>query len=306
MNDVTHTRIGHVEVSIIDTSTTTTTTAAIELAPSVRELNASLSSLATLKLALESITSTIADLTPILDEARTLTITSASTYQAADLFLFKVRQARKRVEPLLAPIKTPLNAAKTTLMGLEHKLDDPLAEAEKTVKATMARWQIQEEKRRGDEERKRQEEIRKRQQEESRLAAEADRKRREEAQAAYQAQQAKTAKERREAQERADTARRETQRLEEQQRLAAAETDRAAAVRVEGPVKAAGSTVRIISTWEVADFHVLVQAVARGEVPECWLMPNEDVIEECFKQDQAITCAKPGLKHVAKTSVAGR
>src|ERR1035438_10559252 len=93
----------------------------------------------------------IADLSPIVAEANSIAISNADSYQSADLFLFRVRQAIKKGESLIDPIKKPINEAKAAVMKLEHDLLDPLKIAEATVKQRMAQWQI-EDRRRGEEE----------------------------------------------------------------------------------------------------------------------------------------------------------
>lgn len=243
---------------------------------------------------------------PVLASAASIVISDDPSYHAADLFLFRVRQARSLVKSKLDPLKAPINEAHKQVMRLEHELDDPLAAAEREVKGKMAVWQEREKARARAEEEARQRELNRKAQEEARLAAEADLQRRVEAQAAYEAQQARTAKERREAQERAEAARRESERLSERQRLTALEVDALEAVKVEGPVKAAGSVVKEIHTWEVEDLHALIQAVARGERPDIWLQPNEEVIDAEFKRDAAMTCSVSGIKHVTHMRIAGR
>lgn len=250
--------------------------------------------------------STLTNTHPAQAEAAALVISDATSYHSAGLILFKIRQARALVKSKIDPLKLPINEAHKQIMKLEHELDDPLANAERAVKGKMAAFQAIEQARVREEERVKQEALNRKSQEEARLAAEADRKRREEAQASQDAQRAKTQQERKEAEERAEAARRESQRLDEQQRLTARELEEMESVEVEGPVKAAGSVVKEVHGWVVEDFHKLVLAVARGEVPELVLEVNKDVVDEFFKADRAMTCRWPGLAHKVTTRVSGR
>ena len=131
-------------------------------------------------------------ISPFLSEARAVTVTDPESYQLADSFLFRIKSARKVIESKITPIKRPINEAKAAVMALEHELDDPLAAAEREVKAKMAAWQDKDRARVAEEDRKRQQEIDRKSREEANLVAEADRKRLEEARAAQESERARS------------------------------------------------------------------------------------------------------------------
>lgn len=92
----------------------------------------------------------------VLAEAQAVTITSPDSYQAADIVLVKIRTARKNVSAIIEekvgqiikPIRKGLDQLYAVQRELTRDLDGPLEQAEKTVKARMANWQLDEQKKR--------------------------------------------------------------------------------------------------------------------------------------------------------------
>jgi hypothetical protein len=207
-------------------------------------------------------------------------ITDTSSYQKADELLYKIRALRRYVEvELVNPIKKPLNELKNGVMMLEHFLDDPLDNLQKTVAGRMAVWQTEQKRIREEAERKQREER-------ARLA-------RIEEEARLKLQQEKDAKRREELERQAQEAK-------------AARKDLKVTSPVPAQAKAIGSRVTTIRTWEVNDLEKFVAGVIKGEIPAITLAVNEDVMEAYWKQDAGVVSSWPGVKVKEETKVSGR
>ena len=251
----------------------------------------------------------IADLSPIVAEANSIAISNADSYQSADLFLFRVRQAIKKGESLIDPIKKPINEAKAAVMKLEHDLLDPLKIAEATVKQRMAQWQIEDRRRVEDERRRIQDE-------QNRIAKEAEDKRREadhqrqvEADAARRAQEARTTQARLQAQREAEEAFRRSMKAEQQASALDLKLERAESAPVPEVVKAAGSKVVEVRKWRLEQpdgLKILNEAVYAGDVPLEAITTNDRYIEAEFQKDRGVVTSWPGLELWIETRVSGR
>ena len=261
-----------------------------------------------------------ASLSPVVAEAKALTIVTEDDYHNADAVLFRIRQAIKKVESYIDPIKKPINEAKKALMDLEHALLDPLNSkadsrkgtedgAEEIVKKKMAIWWVVDQRRVEEARRRWQAEQDRVEREAAAQRMEADRQRREEAEAAYRVQQAKTATARAQAQREADAARLKT--LEAERAASALETksDTLAAAPVPEVVKAAGSRVVETIKWRIKDpggFAALVEAVYAGDVPLEALLPNEQFIDTAWRHDRGMVGSWAGIEVWKDTRVGGR
>ena len=250
-----------------------------------------------------------ASLSPVVAEAAAIVIRDADSYQGADLFLFRIRQARKKIADLITPIKKPINEAKAAVMKLEHELDDPLEAAEATIKGRMAAWQIEDRRRVEEERRRQQEELYRVEREAAAKRMEADRQRLAEAEAARRAQEAKTAAARAQAQREAEAARLKT--LEAERAAGALETqsDTLVAAPVPEVVKAAGSRVIETVKWRVkhpGGFAALVEAVYAGDVPIDALTTNDRWIEAEWQKDRGMVGSWAGIEVWKETRVGGR
>jgi hypothetical protein len=245
-------------------------------------------------------------ISPVVADAKALTVTDKSSYETADAFLFKIRQARKKVVDRIEPIKKPLNDAKAAVMALEHELDDPLAEAERTIKTKMAAWQVEDRRRVEAENRRRWEEEQKAQ----RLADEQRRREEQakldEALAARRAQEARTLEARQKAIQEAEEARQRSLAAQQAAYTLQSHADTLAERPVEEVVKAVGSRVTEKVKWRVKDEHQFFLAVMRGEIPELTIAINEEVMEEYWKQDRMMVMGWAGVESYVDTRVAGR
>jgi hypothetical protein len=250
-----------------------------------------------------------ASLSPVVAEAAAIVIRDADSYQGADLFLFRIRQARKKIADLITPIKKPINEAKAAVMKLEHELDDPLEAAESTIKQRMAAWQIEDRHRVAEEQRRQQEELNRIEREAAAKRMEADRQRLAEAEAARRAQEARTSLARAQAQREAEAARLKTLEAERAARGLELQSDTLAAAPAPEVVKAAGSRVVETIKWRLKQpggLAALVEAVYAEEVPMEALTTNDRWIEAEWQKDRGMVGSWAGIEVWKETRVGGR
>lgn len=103
------------------------------------------------------------------DQARALTITDNPTYLKAGEMLTGIKGLRKQIDDNYGPVIEAAHKAHKAALAAKAAVDTPLSEAEKILKAGMARWHDEQERARKAEEARLAEEARKRE-EEARLA----------------------------------------------------------------------------------------------------------------------------------------
>ena len=239
---------------------------------------------------------------PATEAVTALVISDRSSYESADLILFKIRSARKtvatliesRVDSIIKPIRAGLDKLYEARRQLLADLDQPLEQAEKQVKHKMSVYQAEERHKREEADRiKREEEdrLRRQQEEIERARLEAERK----------SEQARTAKARKEAAEREEKLREQQRELERQQ-----EEARNKPTTVPPPIKVAGSRVTVVKHWRVKDFKRFAAAVAAGDIPDVALQPDTQAIESLWKADPQMVSAWPGIEVYEETRISGR
>ena len=84
-------------------------------------------------------------------KARMLSIADEATYKAAASFLTGVKALRAEVEATFGPMQRAAYAAWQEVLGQRKRIETPMAEAERIVKAEVVRFQTEEERRRREE-----------------------------------------------------------------------------------------------------------------------------------------------------------
>lgn len=217
---------------------------------------------------------------PIITRIQTIQVTDQATYAQADAVLTRIREARKQITTEMDLILRPINESRNAVITLRHKLDDPLADGEATIKAQMKEWQ----------------------QEQSRLALESVRR------AQAEADQLRMEAERKQrAIEQAKTPQMKV-RLQEQQ---AAIQQRAADVLVRplvAPVQVAGSTTRKVKQVRVADSLTFMRAAAdpQSDVPTEILVVDMVALRKLYSATPDMVKAWPGIEEYEDIQIVGR
>lgn len=204
---------------------------------------------------------------PLMRELEGIEIVDAESYQSADKFLGKCRAAIKIVDEKLDPIIEPIRKGLDKLYALKRELHEPLDDAVKAVKGKMAKWQLEEKRKRDEEEKKRREE----EQRLVRLAEERER------------------------------AGKSTAVVEK--RLEALQEEAEKPVEV---VRGKASSVRFVKKWRVTDLRKLVCAVADMDVPIEVLTVDARVMQEKFEENRPEVAAWPGVEMYEDVGIAGR
>jgi hypothetical protein len=215
---------------------------------------------------------------PLVEAAAELKISDAASYQAADFLLKRVRIAKRAIEEKLNPIIEPIYQGLQSLYKLRKELTDPLEKADADIREGMSVWQMAESRR---------------------IAAEAAARREEEDRLRREAE---------EKQRKIDQAKSESARklLAKQALVLESKADAVAAVPVEAPTQAVGSSVRKVWKWRVASMRKLIQAVADGRVPQEILAVDTTVIGKYFRDDPASLSHYPGIEVYEDIVIAGR
>lgn len=217
---------------------------------------------------------------PLLARIATLQVTDAPSYAIADSLLARIREARKTVEAKLSGIIDPINEARKAALELKHSLDDPLQDAEATVRAQMREFKMEEHRKTLEIERVAREEA-------DRLRKAAEEKQR-------KAEQART---------QALRNRLEAQGAELELKAAEAEV-----VPIQAPVRAANSGVRVTKKWRVKDFGELLRAAANpdSDVPEDVLVVDTILVNRYFKEHPEVVASWPGIEIYDDIGIVGR
>ncbi len=203
------------------------------------------------------------------ERARALTVDSDERFHEAGGLLVGIKGLRKEIEDHHRPVMAAAFAAHKAATAAKKKLDDPLDEAERTIKRSMSAYHDAQERKRREEQARLEAEAR-RQEEERRLA---------EAQAL-------------EAEGRHDEA-----------EAALDEPNIAPVAPAPPPVPKVGG-ISMRETWsaEVIDLAALVRAVAEGKAPVGLVQANQSALDQLARALKA-TMAVPGVTVRRQTGV---
>lgn len=227
----------------------------------------------------------LATATPILNQARGLRITDATTFIQADRILGRIIEARVAVRSEFAPILDPLeeafrelNKAKRGAQALHKKMDGPLEEAEDTLRADMGVYKTEERR-----------QIQTAEQEKQRKQAEIDRQARAKQEAIDRAKSASMRK-----------------RLEAQQEQLEDQAIEIAAAPTPAPVEAAGTRQRVTPRWRVTDMEAVLAGVATGSIPLEAITVNSRYVDGVFKDAPETVAGWVGFEKYDDVSVVRR
>jgi colicin import membrane protein len=204
------------------------------------------------------------------ERARALKVESDEDFHEAGNLLVGIKGLRKEIEDHHRPVIAAAFAAHKAATAAKKKLDDPLDEAERTIKRSMSAYHDAQERRRREEQARLEAEAR-RQEEERRLA--------------------------------------EAQALEAEGRHGEAkavieEPIIAPVAPAPPPVpKVAGVSMRETWSAEVTDLAALVRAVADGKAPAGLVQANQSALDQLARALKA-TMAVPGVTVRRQTGVA--
>lgn len=212
---------------------------------------------------------------PLQRETRALSITDEPSYLRADGLLGRVVTARRTwaalLSPVTAPLKRALTAAKEAMEGardLNREIDGPMEEMERRIKDAMKDYKIEERYRLLEAQRAREAE-------EQRIA--------QEAQALEErARAARTAPMRERLAKRREDLVRQAEVLEQQPEPT--------------PVVASTSTTRTTPSWRIADLHLFLAAVIRGDIPDNAVAVDRVLVQAMFRDNPAAVGAWPGVE----------
>ena len=210
----------------------------------------------------------------VVEQAKVVRIVDQPTYESAcSLLLDQIKPFRKRWAEYWEQPKTMAYQAYKTILGKFQEGDEPLARAEAQVKAEIAKWDQEQERIRQELQRKAEEEARK---------AEEERRINEAAVA-------------------------EDSGATDEEVEAIMSTP---VVAVAPPVaatyqKAAGVSTRENWKCRIVDIKKLCLAVAKGQVPVTYILPNEAALNARARADKG-TMAVPGVVPYNDPTVTGR
>lgn len=192
---------------------------------------------------------------PVLARVKALVISGARSYALADEILTKLRYARSIIKEKMDSILDPINAARSAALKIRHDLDDPLADAEDTLRTGMKTFKLGEARKVADEQARRDREAA----ELRRLAGERER----------QAQNAKT--------------RLMAARLAAQSQDLEEKAEEVEAAPIPAPVQVRNSGTRTIPKWRIISTGDFIQHVAGGWAPDECLTVDKAVMDRLFK-----------------------
>lgn len=217
-------------------------------------------------------------ITPLENEANCLTISTEAEYQFADGVLTKLAEAERRVEDKLNPPIKKIYDALEEMYALRRDILNPLKQATAAVKQRMKAYKDAERQKLLAEQRKRQEE-------ESRLMREADEK-------ALAEQSAVTA---------AMKMRLATKRIELEQRAV-----EVASAPLTAPVRASGSTTKLVKKVCVSDYLALLKGAAERKVDMQVFELNQSYLNAAYRKNPAEVSQWPGIEIKEETEIVRR
>lgn len=214
------------------------------------------------------------EMASVLQIVTAMRVTDQESYNAAAEFLQAIKLRQKKVTEFFGAMKTSAYAAWKEICARETQAGAPLAEAERHLKTEISRWTVDQERIRREAEHRERERI-----ENEQLAAlERD--------------------------------------IEAAEREGATDQEIAAICEMPMPVaappppvpaftRATGVTTRQTYKAEVTDLKLLCGAIARGEVPAGYVVPNMTALNARARAD-GMLLAIPGVRVVVEAGVAVR
>ncbi len=210
----------------------------------------------------------------VVEQAKVVRIVDQPTYESAcSLLLDQIKPFRKRWAEYWESPKTLAYQAYKTILGKFQEGDEPLARAEAQVKAEIARWDQEQERIRQELQRKAEEEARK---------AEEERRINE---AAVAEDSGATD--------------------EEVEAIMSTPVTAVAAPVAATYQKASGVSTRENWKCRIVDIKKLCSAVAKGQVPVTYILPNEAALNARARADKG-TMAVPGVVPYNDPIISGR
>jgi predicted ATP-grasp superfamily ATP-dependent carboligase len=197
---------------------------------------------------------------PLLQQALSVIITDAQTYQQADTLRSKIKDAHKTFWDRVQRIVTPAKEAYDEAISMRHELCDSLEDAQKHITAKMKSYQL------GEAEKERKAQL-----ERERLDREAEAKRKAAEAARTPAMQI---------------------RLEKQ----AEEIEEKSEAKVYKPVQGAASGTRTVEKWRVTDLKALLKGIIAGDVPEDVIEIRPAIINTYIRHGKEEVKAWSGLE----------
>lgn len=217
---------------------------------------------------------------PIITRLQTIQVTDLATYAQADAVLTRVRAARRQIATEMDLILKPINESRNAVIALRHKLDDPLADGEATIKAQMKDWQVEAARLARVEHERIQKEA-------EALRLEAERKQR-------AIEQAKTAQMR--------------AKLQEQQATTQQKAADVLVRPVTAPVRVEGSTTRTVKQIRVADSLTFMRSAAdpQSDVPTEIFVVDMVALRKLYSAAPDMVKAWPGIEEYDDVQIVGR
>lgn len=214
----------------------------------------------------------------VLSQLDGLQVVTATDYAFADALLTRIRTAKIAVGDKLNPIIRPIYEGLEALYALKRELEKPLDDGERLVKAKMKEYKLEEARqiRAADEERQRAAE---------KLREQAEEKERKEA-------LAKTAQMR--------------DRLAAQRIALERKAEEVEEAEVDGPVKAAGSRTRTVTTWRLTDKMTFLLGAIEGTIPLDAVSIVQPVITKALRDNPKLVASWPGIEIVEDVQIVGR
>ena len=210
----------------------------------------------------------------VVEQAKVVKIDSQESYDhACSLLLDQIKPFRKRWLEYWSAVKNPAWAAYQAIQKKFTEGDKPLEEAERQVKAEIARWDAEQEKIRQEKQRE--------SEEAARMAEEEERLR-----VATMAEQSGAT---------------------EEEVAAIVDTPTTAVAPPVAPTYQKASGIASRENWKarVVDLKKLCAAIAKGTVPPNYVLPNESVLNARARADKG-TMNLPGVVPYNEPVISGR
>ena len=250
-------------------------------------------------------TEAVAVISPVLSAAAQITIVDNATYSLADMFLKKIKTARRSIEDKLSPIIEPIRKGLDELYALKRELDAPLTSAENEIKSKMKSWQLAEARRVAEEEAARRREDERLRAEAAAKERAAERLRIEAENKQRQADAARSADARQAAERAAEQLRERQEAQAMESRQLELEAEAARAVPIAQVAKAASSSARKVKRWRITDMEKFILSVAMGDIPQDAVLVNEVAVNRYFKSVEVVA-GWPGVEVYDDIVIAGR